>query len=219
MLDWTHLFRELITLFVVIDPIGSLPVFLYATANVPQNMHRQFALRAVLVAGLVLLAFLVAGQYLLESLGLRLGSFQVAGGIILFLFALSMIFGDTKPEKEIEAAERDHLAGAVFPLAMPSIASPGAMLAIVILTDNHTNPVIDQVVTAGLLILILLITLVLLLLAGRIGRMMGTTGASVISRVMGIILATVAVDATLGGLDVLGILQLAPIEDSPFSGG
>ena len=132
MLEWPILLRELITLFVVIDPIGSLPVFLFATANVPQHLHKSFALRAVLVAGLVLLGFLVGGQYLLENLGLRLGSCQVAGGIILFLFALSMIFGDPKPTQEIEAAERDHLAGAVFPLAMPSIASPGAMLAIVI---------------------------------------------------------------------------------------
>ena len=151
MLEWPILLRELITLFVVIDPIGSLPVFLFATANVPQHLHKSFALRAVLVAGLVLLGFLVGGQYLLENLGLRLGSFQVAGGIILFLFALSMIFGDPKPTQEIEAAERDHLAGAVFPLAMPSIASPGAMLAIVILTDNHTNQISDQLVTAGLL--------------------------------------------------------------------
>ena len=209
-MDWSNISRELITLFVVIDPIGTLPVFLFATANVPQHLHRRFAVRAVLVAGLVLLAFLVGGQYLLELLGLRLGSFQVAGGVILFLFALTMIFGDPKPEKEIEAAERDHLAGAVFPLAMPSIASPGAMLAIVILTDNHSNPLEDQIITAALLIIVLALTLILLLLAGRIGRLMGTTGASVISRVMGIILATVAVDATFGGLEALGLLNLAP---------
>lgn len=210
MYEWSHLARELITLFVVIDPIGTLPVFLFATANVPANLHRSFALRAVLVAGAVLLAFLIGGQYLLELLGLRLGSFQVAGGIVLFLFALTMIFGDPKPEREIEAAERDHLAGAVFPLAMPSIASPGAMLAIVILTDNHTNPIEDQIITAGMLLLVLAFTLILLLLAGRIGRLMGTTGASVISRVMGIILATVAVDATFGGLEALGLLDLSP---------
>ncbi|SFS87958.1 multiple antibiotic resistance protein [Sulfitobacter marinus] len=219
MLEWPNLLRELITLFVVIDPIGSLPVFLYATANVPKKLHRSFALRAVLVAGVVLLAFLIGGQFLLESLGLRLGSFQVAGGIVLFLFALSMIFGEPKPTQEIEAAERDHLAGAVFPLAMPSIASPGAMLAIVILTDNHSNPVSDQVITAALLLLILAVTLALLLMAGKIGRLMGTTGASVISRVMGIILATVAVDATLGGLDALGILNLSPVQQPTLGSG
>lgn len=211
------LIREFVTLLVVIDPIGTLPVFMYATARVPRHLHRTFALRGVLVAGLVLMAFLVGGQYLLESLGLRLGSFQVAGGIVLFLFALTMIFGESKPAQEIEVAERDHLAGAVFPLAMPSIASPGAMLAIVILTDNHTNQLTDQLMTAGLLVVILLITLVLLLLASRIGRLIGATGASVISRVMGIVLATVAVDATLGGLESLGLLNLAAGSGGPLN--
>ncbi|APE44976.1 MarC family transcriptional regulator [Sulfitobacter alexandrii] len=215
-MDWQNLIRELITLVVVIDPIGSIPIFLYATAHVPKHLHRSFALRAVLVAGVVLLAFLVGGQFLLESLGLRLGSFQVAGGLILFLFALTMIFGESKPEQEVASAERDHLAGAVFPLAMPSIASPGAMLAIVILTDNHSNPVSDQVITGALLVLVLLLTLILLLLASRIGRLIGVTGSSVISRVMGIVLATVAVDSTLGGLEALGLLDLANSE-SPLN--
>ena len=123
-MDWTALIREFITLLVVIDPVGSIPVYLFAVQSVPQRLHRRFAVRAVIIAAAVLLGFLVAGQFLLEITGLRLGSFQIAGGIVLFIFALSMIFGDSKPVREIEEAERDHLAGAVFPLAMPSIASP-----------------------------------------------------------------------------------------------
>ncbi|WP_299139691.1 MarC family protein [uncultured Tateyamaria sp.] len=207
-MDWLSLLREFITLFVVIDPVGSLPVFLFAVAHVPIALHRQFAIRAVGIAGLVLLAFLFGGQYLLEAIGLRLGSFQIAGGIILFLFALTMIFGDAKSQTEIAEAERDHLAGAVFPLAMPSIASPGAMLAIVVLTDNETESLPDQLVTAGLLIGVLLITLLLLLSATYVFRLIGNTGASVISRVMGIILATIAVDSVLVGLDTLQLLDL-----------
>lgn len=207
-IEWPTILRDFITLMVVIDPIGTLPVFYFATAHIPPKFHWKFAVRAVLVATIVLLLFLVAGQFLLETLGLRLGSFQVAGGIILFLFAITMIFGNSKPAREIEEAERDHLAGAVFPLAMPSIASPGAMLAIVILTDNHRNSVSDQAITAILLLFILLLTLILLLLAARLKRVLGTTGASVISRVMGIILATVAVDAVLGGLNDVGVLTL-----------
>lgn len=208
-LDWTNILREFITLLVVIDPIGSIPVFMFATAGVPKSLHMRFALRAVLVATGVLLLFLVGGQIVLESLGLRLGSFQIAGGIVLFLFAMTMIFGESKAAREIEEAEGDHLAGAVFPLAMPSIASPGAMLAVVILTDNHANPISDQVVTAGLLILVLLITLAVLMFATRSQRFLGATGASVISRVMGLVLATVAVDAILGGLDALGVLEIS----------
>lgn len=213
-MTWDIILREFVTLFVVIDPIGTLPVYLYATAQVPRELHRAFAIRAVGIAAAVLLFFLVCGQLLLEAIGLRLGSFQMAGGIILFLFALTMIFGESKPEREIEEASHDPknrhkaLAGAVFPLAMPSIASPGAMLAVVILTDNHSNPLDEQLMTAGLLVVVLLITLGLLLAAQRLQGVIGTTGASVISRVMGLILATVAVDAVLGGLETLGLLTV-----------
>lgn len=219
-MDWTALSKELITLFVVIDPIGSIPVFLFAVQNVPQRLHFRFALNAVLIAALVLMAFLVGGQLLLETLGLRLGSFQIAGGVILFLFAMSMIFGESKPAREIEEAERDHLAGAVFPLAMPSIASPGAMLAIVILTDNHTETIRDQAITASLLMVILVLTFLLLLGATFVHRIIGNTGASVISRVMGIVLATIAVDSILGGFDALGVLDVAPAPiESPLTQG
>jgi multiple antibiotic resistance protein len=119
-----------------------------------------------------------------------------------------MIFGDSRPRQEIEEAQRDHLSGAVFPLAMPSIASPGAMLAIVILTDNHRHSIAEQAMTAGVLVVVLLLTLGLLLAASWINRFIGTTGASIISRVMGIILATVAVDAVISGLETFGALTL-----------
>lgn len=212
-IDWLPLLREFITLLVVIDPVGTIPVYLFAVASVPAHLHRRFALRAVAIATLVLLAFLVGGQVVLETLGLRLGSFQIAGGIILFLFALTMIFGESKPQTEIAQAERDHLSGAVFPLAMPSIASPGAMLAIVILTENSSNTLAEQATTAALLILVLTLTLGLLLVATFVHRLIGGTGASVISRVMGIILATIAVDAILGGFDALNILDVPPPEN------
>ena len=101
---------------------------------------------------------------------------------------------------------------------MPSIASPGAILAIVILTDNHTETLSDQAITAGLLLIVLLLTLVLLLAATVINRVIGYTGASVISRVMGIVLATIAVDAILGGFDALGLLHVAPLStENPFA--
>lgn len=198
--------REFVTLFVVIDPIGSVPVFFFATTHVPAHLHRRFALRAVLVAALVLILFLVGGQFLLDWLGLRLGSFKIAGGIVLFLFAMTMIFGESKASQEIEEAERDHLEGAVFPLAIPSIASPGAMLAVVILTDNHGTSIVSQAITLGLLCLVLLLTLGVLLVASFVRKVIGNAGASVISRVMGMILATVAVDSVVNGMEELGVL-------------
>ena len=205
---WSDLYREFITLFVVIDPIGTIPVYLYAAKSVKPALRVKFALRAVIIATCVLMGFLLMGQLLLETLGLRLGSFQVAGGIILFLFALDMIFGQSKPASEIEMCERDDLSGAVFPLAMPSIASPGAILAIVILTDNHRNSIAEQAVTAGVLLSILALTFILLLAATRIQKLIGETGASVISRIMGLVLATVAIDAIINGLISLNLSVL-----------
>ena len=210
--DWAMIVREFVTILVVIDPIGSIPVYFYAVQSVPQRLHRRFAIRAVGVATVVLLAFLIGGQILIETLGLRLGSFQIAGGIVLFLFALTMIFGDTKAKQEIAEAEREDLSGAVYPLAIPSIASPGAMLAIVILTDNHTNSLGDQAITAGLLILVLVITLLVLLAASYIYRILGNTGVSIISRVMGLVLATIAVDAILTGFDMVDIIDVPEAE-------
>ena len=205
---WQDLYREFITLFVVIDPVGTIPVFLYAAKNVKPELRVKFALRATIIATCVLMAFLVLGQLLLETLGLRLGSFQVAGGIILFLFALDMIFGQSKPASEIEMAEHSDLSGAVFPLAMPSIASPGAILAVVILTDNHRNSISEQAVTAGILLSILALTFVLMLVATRIQKLIGDTGASIISRIMGLVLATVAIDAIINGLISLDLAAL-----------
>lgn len=119
-----------------------------------------------------------------------------------------MIFGESKADSEIEEAGRDHLAGAVFPLAIPSIASPGAMLEIVVLTDNHHQPFNEQAITAGLLMGVLALTLLLLLAATYVHRVIGNTGASIVSRVMGIILATIAIDSILGGFDALRILDM-----------
>lgn len=208
LLNWHSLVREFITLFVVIDPIGTIPVYLFAISRIPKKLHKRFALNAVVISTMVLLVFLAGGQALLEALGLRLGSFQIAGGIVLFLFALTMIFGDSKPESEIEAAGKNPLDGAVFPLAIPSIASPGAMLAIVVLTDNHSHSIPEQAVTGVLLVLVLMLTLLFLLAATLIYKVIGNAGASIISRVMGIVLTTIAVDAILGGFNTLGILEL-----------
>lgn len=207
-MDIAALVLQFVTLLVVVDPVGTLPVFYHATASVAPEHHRAFAVRGVLVATCVLLFFLVAGELLLDALGLRFGSFKIAGGIVLFLFAMTMIFGHSKADDEIGEAEQDPLAGAVFPLAMPSIASPGAMLAVVVLTNNRSSTLTDQMVTAGLLLLVMAITLGFLLAAAKLKPILGSTGANVISRVMGIILATIAVDAVLNGLETVGMVTL-----------
>ena len=188
------LVRDLITIWVVVDPIGTVPVFIAMTATLAPNQRRQVAFLAALVTAGNLLAFIVVGQILLEALGISLISFQIAGGIVLFLFALTMIFGPSKPESDMAEGDKARRDVAVFPIAVPSLASPGAMLAVVLLTDNNRYSIPEQAVTTLLMLVVVLAALVLMLAAGFINRLIGMAGASVLSRVMGLILAAVAVD-------------------------
>ena len=146
--------------------------------------------------------FILGGQLLLDALEIPLAAFQIAGGMVLFLFALTMIFGESKPEAEIEESHKvdAHQSKAIFPLAIPSIASPGAMMAIVMLTDNHRYSLVDQGITAAVMVSVLLITLLLLLGATHIQKWIGNVGAAIISRVMGLILAAVALNNLLLGI-------------------
>lgn len=207
--------EEFVTLWVVIDPIGTIPVFIAVTAALSAAERRKTALQAALVSAAVLMFFLVFGQILIDALGIGLLSFQVAGGIILFLFALTMIFGESKPESDTRSAELDETlpeggpSPAIFPLAVPSIASPGAMLAIVLLTDNNRFAMSEQAVTAGVMLLILAIAYICMLAAGPIIRVIGMSGSAIISRVMGMILASVAANAVLSAvLEIIRTGQL-----------
>ena len=193
---------DLITLWVVIDPVGTLPVFLAITAGMSAAAARRTALRATIAAFVVLLFFVVAGQALLQAMEIDLAAFQIAGSVVLFLFALTMIFGEPKAAAEERDLETSDVDRSIYPLAIPSIASPGAMLAVVSLTDNSKFNIAEQAETVAQMILILAVTLVLMLLASRIIKIIGDAGASVISRVMGLILASVAVNGI-----VLGIKQ------------
>lgn len=194
-----ELLQQFVILWAVIDPIGSIPVFLALVGTTASVERRKLAVIATAVAGLVLLFFIVAGQFLLEAMQIPLSAFQVAGGIVLFLFALTMIFGESKPEEELHFCENAKDL-AIFPLAIPSIASPGAMMAVVLLTDNHRFSIPDQIITSGIMLAVVAITLALLLAATSIQKLIGQSGASIISRVMGLILASVAANNVLAGI-------------------
>ena len=197
--------REFVTVWVVVDPIGTVPVFIAVTATMSSKERRGVAFRAALISALILLAFIVGGQLLLEALEISLVSFQIAGGIVLFLFALQMIFGPGKPESELSENRPSKEDVAVFPLAVPSLASPGAMLAVVVLTDNNRFSITEQAITTGVVMLVILGALVLMLAAGFINRVIGISGASILSRVMGLILAAVAVDNVRDALMASGL--------------
>lgn len=191
---------EFVTLWVVIDPIGSLPVFLAIAAARSKQDARTIAIHAVLVAFGILVFFTILGQFLLQQINVPLTAFQIAGGIVLFIFALQMIFGEAKAEKDDTLAAQSPKQAAVFPLAIPAIASPGAMLAVVLLTDDARHNIVDQSMTIVVVAIVLAIQLALFFAAKRIEYWIGPSGTSVISRVMGTILAAVAVTEVLDGV-------------------
>lgn len=202
MIDFVATF---IFFFAVIDPIGTIPVFIAATRSFEERERRRIALRATLAAAVILVFFVVAGELILTAIRIPLSAFQIAGGIVLFLFALTMIFGDGKPAQEKKLAESGHET-AIFPLAVPSIASPGAMLAAVLLTENDRYNLVQQAQTTVTMLAVLLVVLACMLLASRLYRVIGDSGASIISRVMGLILASLATASVLGGIrDYFGL--------------
>lgn len=188
--------------FATIDPFGTLIVFTGLTARIPAKAKRRIALQAVLVAAIVLLAFLVLGQVLLEGLSIRLVAFQIAGSIILFIFGLQMFFMPSENAKSDQDPQKDQDI-AVFPLAVPSIASPGAILAVILATENSTNPFSLQLASAFSLLAVLGLTLLLLLLAEQINRIIGHTGEKVLIRISGLILSSLACEFCLDAFETL----------------
>ncbi|MEM9016188.1 MAG: MarC family protein [Verrucomicrobiota bacterium] len=183
----------------VIDPIGTVPVFVSVTKASTPKERKKIALIAALTAVGILLFFIVVGEILLEAMGVPLTAFQISGGLILFLFALTMIFGESKPESDSKVCVGAEQT-AIFPLATPSIASPGAIMAVVLLTENTRTSISNQAVIAGVMMAVVLITYLLMLAAGWISKVIGEGGASVVSRVMGLILASVAATNVLEGI-------------------
>jgi len=194
--------RDFLMLFATIDPIGSLAIFVAVTTAAAPAEKRRIAFRAVGYAAIVLVAFLIAGETVLAGLGVRLVSFQLAGGVILFLIGLQMVFGTGVAEESGAAGEPGHDV-AVYPLARPAITSPGAIMAIVLLTDNHRQSIAQQALTGVALLFALALPLVLLLLAAPIYRFIGRTGANVLVRVIGLILAALATEQIVTAVESL----------------
>ena len=195
--------QTFLTMLVVMDPIGLAPIFIGLAGNRPTFERRAMALKASLVAGVIILAFGLFGRALLTRLGISLDSFRVAGGILLFLIALDMVFARTSGSRETPDEEKDAQARediSVFPLAIPLIAGPGTLARIVILaSDAHGSAVLLTavfLVTAGVLLLCYLA----LRLSGQIARLIGLTGVHVVTRVLGVLLGALAVQYVADGV-------------------
>jgi len=198
--------QDALIIWATIDPIGTMALFAALTAHLTPTERRRTAFKAIGYAALVLIGSIVVGQVILSAMGIRLVSFQIAGGIILFLFGLQMIFSSDSPQATKEP-EHDM---AVFPLAIPATATPGAILAVILLTDNQAYPITAQIGTGLIVLCILAVTLVLLLLSEWIIKIIGTSGASILVRVMGIILAALSVELVMNALSIGQWVQPAP---------
>lgn len=192
---WQERLSEFVTLFIVVNPISALPVFLAVTSGFDTANQRRVALIAVLVSFGVLVLFIIGGGFVLEKMGISLRSFQIAGGIILFLVALDMVRGVSHAPASSTGDQAT--AVAIYPLAIPKIAGPGTMLTVVLLTDDHRFDFVQLSLTTGVLAVVLALTLVIFLLAAPISRLIGDAGTSIISRVMGMILVALAVHTVL----------------------
>lgn len=183
--------RDAIILWATIDPISTLLVFVAITPNHTQVERNRVALKATFLAMLVLLTSIVVGQVLLSAMGITMLAFQIAGGIILFLFAIRLVFANLlDPAWTSPSAGKDI---AIFPLAIPTIATPGAILAVIILTDNHLFPLPVQLGTTAITLIILALTYGAMRFASGVLRLIGSDGAELIVRVMGLILAALSV--------------------------
>ena len=194
---------SLVTFFVVIDPPGCAPIFAGLTAGARAAERRAMAVRAVTIASLILLVFAAFGEALLKGLGIDLGSFRIAGGIMLFLIALEMVFERRTQRREDRAAkvQEDHETDdvSVFPMAMPMIAGPGSIATVMLLSARH--PGLEQhLVVLGAMATILLLTLASLLAAGPIMRLLGRKIEAVITRILGVLLAALAVQFVIDGV-------------------
>lgn len=190
--------QDALILWATIDPIGTLAIFSALTAGMSVTQRRKTATRAVLYAGGVLIGSLVIGQVLLTAMGISLLSFQLGGGIILFLFGLQMIFTDND---QSSGKEPDHNV-AIFPIAIPATATPGAILAVILLTDNQIYPIAQQLVTGLIVVATLAITWVMMFFSDRILAVIGTGGASLLTKIMGMILAALSVQLVMNAIGV-----------------
>ena len=189
-----------VILWAVIDPIGTVPVFLAVTKNHDQHEKLRIAKLSSIAAFLILLFFMFVGEVLLGKVGVPLAAFQTSGGVILFLFAVNMIFGDSKPEEEIQLAKKTDRETAIFPLATPSIAGPGAILAIVLLVESSKATLAVQMMTGVVMAVVLFINYLLMRASGHVHKWIGQSGAIVISKVMGLIIASMAANNVLMGI-------------------
>jgi multiple antibiotic resistance protein len=208
--DWKFALTAFATAFTIIDPIGMIPLTLAATVSMPAHKRPKVVDQAVIVAGIVMLVMGIIGRPLLKYLGITLPAFLIAGGILLFLIAIDMLFARPTGAKRTEQEERDAAQAenpAVFPLAIPMIAGPGTIATVMLLVNlarNDPSRILTVIVACAAA---LCITWLFMRGATRFQHLIGRTGIHVVTRLLGIILAALAVQFVLNGLSATQILR------------
>jgi len=204
------------TLFVIIDPLGLAPMFAALTAQMSPAARRMVAIRSVALAFGVLLTFALFGESVLTFMGISLPAFRIAGGLLLFVMALEMLFEKRSERRRKNVEDATQEAGHVddeaaddlwiFPLGIPLIAGPGAITSVILLMDSHAGHPWQQAVVIGILVFVLLVTLATFLLVARFGHLLSNTATKAISRILGMILAALAVQFVITGLKSAGFM-------------
>ncbi len=205
-MDSVFLITAFTTLFVIIDPVGLAPLFVAMTQGTPAAERRAIAIRACIAASLLLTAFAFFGEALLGFVGISMPAFQIAGGILLFITALQMLFEQRQSRREDQAEEdEDRPDPSIFPMAMPLLSGPGAIATIILLT-NETDSWIGFASVIAMMLAVIVIAFLLFLAAPILERALGKTGINVVSRLLGMLLAALSVQFVLDGLRAFGLV-------------
>jgi multiple antibiotic resistance protein len=199
------LISALVTLAVVVDPLGLVPAFVAITQGLPEPSRRNVALRACLIAAAILAGSVLIGDWLLRTLSITLPAFRIAGGLLLFSIASEMVFGvrTVRQSRQAEEAIEEHVRNiAAFPLAIPLMAGPGAITATVLLSGRAGGDPLHMGILLGVVAAVMVLCYVVFLLSTRIARLLGTTANIVLSRLLGVLLAALAVQFVIDGVRV-----------------
>ena len=204
-METAFLITAFATLFVVIDPPGLVPLFIALTQGMDNERRRAMAQRACIIATVMLMLFGLMGEALLGFIGISMPAFRIAGGILLFLTALDMLFERRTQRREGQHADPDH-DPSVFPLATPLIAGPGAIATMILLVGQSGPGWAGTVAVMGLLLVMMLATFLFLLASPPLERLLGRTGTIVITRLLGMLLAALSVQFVIDGVRGTGLI-------------
>ncbi|SHL69166.1 multiple antibiotic resistance protein [Roseovarius litoreus] len=207
-MDAAFLITAFVTLFVIIDPIGMTPLFVALTQGMSPARRRAIALRACVTSALILIVFAAFGEQVLGFIGISMPAFRIAGGILLFLTALDMLFErrSKRRQGQAEEAEEDDFNDdpSIFPLAIPLIAGPGAIASVILLAGQRPG-LEGLALVSGVMLSVIAMVFVLFLTSGLLERALGRVGINVVTRLLGMLLAALAVQFVLDGLRGFGL--------------